>query len=405
MIEEIEALAPFRRDVREWCAEHVPKQWRETQRGVESDEHVAFQRWWHHELRDAGYLAPHWPAEWGGGGYDLARQVVLFEELARADVPRLGLYQVALYNAGPGILHAGSNEQKRRFLPGILDGDVWCQGFSEPNAGSDLASLRTRAERDGDSYVVNGQKVWTSAARVADWCILLARTDPSAPKRKGITYLVVDMHSPGVEVRPIRQATGAAEFCETFLTDVVVPVENRLGPENQGWQVAQGTLASERSAVIVELVERLRRNGRDAILADVAGWVLEDGTPALEDPGVQEELAAVYAEVEIVRLLVNRMVTNLIRRGGVGPEASVTKIFYSEILQRMMDLAARLEGLPGQTARPLLLPGGWETGNWLLDYVNSFGWTIGGGTNEILRNMVGERVLGLPRDPTVEKDA
>ena len=399
MIEELAALEPFRQEVRAWCAEHVPKTWREEQTGADHDQFAAFHRWWGVELREGGYFAPHWPKEWGGSGFSLLEQVVLGQELARADAPRNALYQVALYNAGPGILHAGTDEQKARFLPGIVNGTVWCQGFSEPNAGSDLASLQTRAVRDGDHYVVTGQKVWTSNALEADYCILLTRTDPVAPKRKGITYLLMDMHSPGVEVRPIKQATGQAEFCETFLDEVLVPVENRLGPENGGWDVAQATLSSERGAVLVELAERLLRNGMFGLAAATKGWELDDGTMAADDPAVQEMLGARYAENLVLRQLLNTMIANVVRRGGVGPEASVVKVFYSELLQRLMNDAVRVGGPALHLDQPPLMSAGGETGFWLYDYINAFAWMIGGGTNEIMRNIIGERVLGLPRDP------
>ena len=398
-MEELAALEPFRQEVRAWCDATVPKNWRQEQTGAGHIQFATFHRWWGAQLRAGGYFAPHWPKKWGGSDFSLLQQVVLGQELARADAPRNALYQVALYNAGGGILHAGTDEQKERFLPGIVQGTVWCQGFSEPNAGSDLASLQTKAVLDGDHYVVTGQKVWTSSALEADYCILLVRTDPTAPKRKGITYLLMDMHSPGVEVRPIRQATGQAEFCETFLDDVLVPVENRLGRENDGWGVAQATLASERGAVLVELAERLLRNGTIALANDTKTWSLEDGSVASDDPAVREILGARYAETVVLRQLLNRMISNIVRRGGVGPEASIVKIFYSELLQRLMNDAVVISGPSAHIDRPALMSAGWETGNWLYDYINAFGWTIGGGTNEIMRNIVGERVLGLPREP------
>jgi len=398
MIEELQALEPFRQEVRAWCDEHVPRNWREEQSGADHDQFAAFHRWWGAQLREGGYFAPHWPAQWGGG-FSLLQQVVLAQELARADSPRNALYQVALYNAGPGILHAGTDEQKARYLPGILNGAVWCQGFSEPNAGSDLAGLQTRAVLDGDHYVVNGQKVWTSGAMEAEHCILLVRTDPDAPKRKGITYLLMDMDSPGIEVRPIRQATGQAEFCETFLNDVLVPVENRLGRENEGWNVAQATLSSERGAVLVELAERLLRNGMLAFAGDTRRWTLEDGTMAAEDAAVRERLGARYAESIVLRELINTMITNVVRRGGVGPEASIIKVYYSELLQGLADDALVIRGPDAHLARPPLMSAGWETGDWLYDYLNAFAWLIGGGTNEIMRNIIAERALGLPREP------
>ena len=260
MLEPGEELDDLRGAVREWCAAHVPKDWREQQRGASHEDLVTFLRWWGGQLREAGLLAPHLPKEWGGG-FSIPEQVVIAEELARGGAPRNALFHVALYNVAPTLLHSATSEQRERFMSGILGGDVWCQGFSEPNAGSDLASLRTRAVRDGDNYVVNGQKVWTSWARDADWCMLLVRTDSGVPKHKGLSCLVVDMHSPGIEVRPIKQATGAATFNELFIDEVVVPVEHLIGAENDGWAVAQGTLASERAIVILEMTERLRCNG------------------------------------------------------------------------------------------------------------------------------------------------
>jgi alkylation response protein AidB-like acyl-CoA dehydrogenase len=401
MIEEFAALAPFRAEVREWCTSHVPKDWRAAQAGVGHEEHAAFSRWWGQQLRAGGYFAPHWPTQWGGGGFSLTQQVVLGEELTRADAPRNGLYQVALYNAGPSILHAGTDDQKAKYLPAIIEGEVWCQGFSEPNAGSDLAALETRAVLDGDEYVVTGQKVWTSGGLEAKHCILLVRTDPNAPKRKGITFLLMDMESAGIEVRPIRQLTGQAEFCEMFLDEVRVPVANRLGAENDGWAVSQGTLASERGVVIVELAERFMRNGVGAFIDSIAHWTDELGRPRAADPAVREMAAQRYAETVVLRQLLNTMITNLVRRGGVGNEASIVKLYYSELLQRLMSDATALEGLAAQIRRPTPMSAGWETGQWMYDFLNSYGWTIGGGTSEIMRNIIGERALGLPREPEV----
>ncbi|MEU1515174.1 acyl-CoA dehydrogenase family protein [Streptomyces sp. NPDC005811] len=391
-------LDTFRAEVRRWCEENVPRDWRAKEAGASPEDVVVLQREWRATLESGGYFASHWPAGLGGADRPLAEQVVIAQELARADAPRLALYQVAVYNAAPAILHHGTEEQRRRFIPGIRSGDVWCQGFSEPGAGSDLAGLSTRAERRGDVYVVNGQKVWTSWAMHADWCILLARTDPSAPKRHGISFLLVDMTSPGVEVRPIKQATGAAEFCELFLTDVEVPVANLLGPEHEGWHVSQSTLASERGVTLLELVERLHRNGIRALLDAAAGWRGEDGGPVLEDPAVRERLGGLYGEVQILRGLCARMIESMEGRGG-GAEASIAKVCYSELLQRLMHTAVELQGLPAQVSRPLLMSAGWESGDWLTDFVGSWSWTIAGGTNEIQRNIIGERHLGLPREP------
>ena len=236
-------LAELRGEIAAWCRANVPTGWREAQTGVGDDEFVAFQKDWFARLRGAGFAVPHWPREWGGG-MSSAEQVVLYQELAAHDAPRLVLAFVSIHHAASTLLGAGTDEQRARHLPAILDGEIWCQGFSEPDAGSDLASLSTTARRDGDRFVVNGQKVWASGAMHADWCLLLARSDPDAPKRKGISYLLMDMRSPGIDVRPIRQATGESHFCEVFLTDVEVPASGLVGPEHGGWQVAQETVPS-----------------------------------------------------------------------------------------------------------------------------------------------------------------
>ena len=392
-------LAGFRATVRAWAEKHVPTGWEDRYGATADEEFVEFQRGWLRELRDGGYAAPHWSKEWGGG-YSLAEQVIIFEEFSRVGAPRLRNFFVALNHTYSTLTHAGTEEQRQRHLPAILDGEVWCQGFSEPGAGSDLAGLRTRAARDGGAYVVNGQKVWSSGARHADWCLLLARTDPDAPKRRGISYFLLDMRSPGVEVRPIKQATGAAEFCELFLTDVAIPVQNRIGAENDGWRIAQTTLATERGLTILELAERM---------ATAMSWVVDlaresriAGRPGIEDPVIREELVTHQTEVAILRRLCRQVVEDLARGGGAGPEASIIKIFYSELLQRLMAFGVSLAGLGTHRHAVKPVSAGWESGHWMLDYVDSWGWIIGGGTNEIQRSVVGERVLGLPREPVKE---
>jgi alkylation response protein AidB-like acyl-CoA dehydrogenase len=390
-------LDEFRAQVRQWCAEHVPPDWRERQTGADHQEFVRFQRWWFEELRAAGYAVPHWPAAWGGG-FDLARQAVVYEELARADAPRLSLYFVSLHHAAGTFLEAGTPEQRSRYLTGILDGAVWCQGFSEPEAGSDLASLRTRAERRGDVYVVNGQKIWASGAAYAQHCLLLVRTDPAAPKRRGISYLVLDLDSPGVLVRPIRQITGEEHFCEIFLTDVEIPVANLVGAENDGWRVAQATLTSERGTTMIELAERLasglRRLLGEAAAAGPRGWPQPTADTVLGD-----RLARLAREVEALRLLARQVITRSGAELSAGAHASVVKLYYSELLQRLTALGMELAGLDGQRAVRRPLSSGWESGAWLLDHIGSWEWTIPGGTSEIQRNIIAERALGLPREP------
>ena len=389
-------LDELRAQVRQWCSDHVPDDWRERQTGASHEDYVRFQRWWFEELRTGGYAVPHWPLSWGGG-YDLAQQAVIFEELARADAPRLSLHFVSMHHAAGTFLEAGTPEQRDRYLKGILEGAVWCQGFSEPEAGSDLASLRTRAERRGDVYVVNGQKIWASGAAYAEHCLLLVRTDPDAPKRRGISYLVMDMNSPGVLVRPTRQITGEEHFCEIFLTDVEVPVGNLIGAENDGWRVAQSTLTSERGGTMIELAERL---------AVGLGWLLRDttgsgGPPPTADTIVGDRLARLAREVQALRLLARQAITRSSAELTLGAHASVVKLYYSELLQRLTALGMDVAGLDGQRAVRRPMSSGWESGAWLLDHIGSWEWTIPGGTSEIQRNIIAERALGLPREPTV----
>ena len=395
---ELGELAAFRQLVREWCREAIPPDWRAAQTGVSEDEFVAFQQHWLQTLRAAGWAAPHWPAEWGGG-LAVAEQAVLYQELAAHDAPRLVLSFVALHHAASTLLLAGTDEQQRRHLPAILDGEVWVQGFSEPEAGSDLAALRTAARREGDSYVVNGQKVWASGARHADWCLLLARTDPAAPKRNGISYFLLDMRSPGIDVRPIRNAVGEAHFCEIFLDDVVIPAANLVGAENGGWAVAQATLAAERGMTMLELAERLEHAGF-RWLVEAARRRGTDGRRLIDDACVADRLAALEIEVTGLRLLCRSLVDR-VETGTAGPaDASVVKLYYSELLQRLTDFGAELVGAEGFTRLQKPMSSGWESGAWVLDFIGSWEWTIPGGTSEIQRTIIAQRGLGLPREHT-----
>jgi alkylation response protein AidB-like acyl-CoA dehydrogenase len=387
--------------VRQWSHEHVPADWRADQSGVDGAEYARFQHWWFTQLREAGLAVPHWPQQWGGG-FDLAQQAVLFEELARADAPRLSLQFVSLHHAAGTFLEAGTPPQRERYLKGILDGDVWCQGFSEPEAGSDLASLRTRAQRragdQGDVFVVNGQKIWASGAAYAKHCLLLVRSDPEAPKRRGLSYLVLDLDSPGVLVRPIRQITGEEHFCEVFLTDVEIPAANLIGAENDGWRVAQSTLASERGTTMLELSERLAV-GLRWLLKEAAEGAGSAWPAPSADTVVGDRLARLAREVQALRLLARQVITATPAELASGAHASVVKLWYSELLQRLTRFGTELAGLPGQLAVGRPLSSGWESGAWLLDFIGSWEWTIPGGTSEIQRNIIGERALGLPREP------
>ena len=390
-------LAEFRAAVHNWCRAHVPVSWRQAQTGASDEEYVSFQRAWFAELRAAGFAVPHWPAEWGGG-MSVAEQVVLYSELAAADAPRLILAFVSIHHAASTLLAAGTPEQCQRHLPAILDGEIWVQGFSEPEAGSDLASLRTSARREGDAYIVDGQKLWASGAQHADWCLLLARTDPAAPKRRGISYFLLDMRTPGVDVRPIRQATGESHFGEIFLTDVVIPASQLIGPENGGWQVAQATLGAERGMTMLELAERLGNAGFGRLVAACSRRG-EDGARPIDDGLVQDKLAGFETDIAGLRLLCRALVEDH-EAGRSGPaDASIVKLYYSELLQRLTDFGTQIGGLPAQTELCKPASAGWESGAWALDFIGSWEWTIPGGTSEIQRTIIGERGLELPREP------
>ena len=385
-------LQDFRATVRQWCREHVPTDWRAAQTGVSDQAFVEFQKSWFAELHTAGYAVPHWPAEWGGG-MSVPEQIVLYQELAAHDAPRLVLAFVGIHHAASTLLVAGTDEQRRRHLPAILNGEIWVQGFSEPEAGSDLASLRTTARRTGDTFVVNGQKLWASGGKHADWCLLLARSDPAAPKRKGISYLLMDMNSPGVEVRPIRNAVGDSHFCEVFLSDVEIPAVNLVGPENAGWQVAQATLGAERGMTMLELAERLGNAG--------FRWLVDlcRRSGYSDDARVLDRLAQFDIEITGLRGLCRDVVES--HGSGGGPaDASIVKLFYRELLQRSTDLGAEIGGLTAQTELLKPLSSGWESGAWVLDFLGSWEWTIPGGASEIQRTIIGERGLGLPREPS-----
>lgn len=402
-------LDDFRATVRRWCREHVPTDWRVAQTGASDEEFVAFQKAWFAELRRAGYAVPHWPAQWGGG-MSVAEQIVVYSELAAHDAPRLVLAFVGIHHAASTLLVAGTEEQRRRHLPAILDGEIWVQGFSEPEAGSDLAALRTTARRVGENYVVNGQKLWASGGLHADWCLLLARTDPDAPKRQGISYFLLDMTTPGIDVRPIRNAIGESHFCEIFLNDVHIPATNLVGEENHGWQVAQATLGAERGMTMLELAERLGNAG--------FGWLVQacrapgsHGQRLLDDAVVRDRLAQFEIEISGLRGLCRDVVeagdagtvgaadASVVKVGAAG--ASVVKLYYSELLQRMTDFGAQIGGLAAHTQLAKPASSGWESGSWMLDFIGSWEWTIPGGTSEIQRTIIAERGLGLPREPSV----
>lgn len=385
--------AAFRASLREWLASVLAEDWREAMedKGAGEDAYIAFQRWWFGQCREQGLILPELPVDLGGVDLAIPLQMMVVEELARAGAPPLkgGMYTVAHTHVPATLLHAASKEQRAAYLPGLIEGDVWCQGFSEPGAGSDLAALRTRAVRDGDHYIINGQKLWSSFAAQAKYCLLLARTDSDAPKHKGISYMILDMASEGVEVRPIRQATGHHEFCELFLTDVRVPVANLIGAENAGWGTAQATLAAERGVLAFERAERARYE-----IETFLRRAQESNAAWLGREADRAEFASLVARLQSIR----RMVRRLLADDGHGAAASrlpaFIKLLSTSFGQSYADFRIRVAGLAGQIDRPSLPLSGSVP---LHDYLNSFGDTISAGSNEIMRNLIAERVLGLPR--------
>lgn len=394
-IEDIEdpGLAEFRHTVRAWLGANAPVDWRDSFERSTEDEQRAFLAEHAAKLRAAGYLVPHWPTDFGGGGLSAAEQLILKQELRRASYPPVG-GGIAFHHVAATLIKHGTAEQQQA-LGRILDGEVWCQGFSEPNAGSDLASLQTRAELDGDIYVINGQKIWSSGAHVAQWCLLLARTDPTAKKHKGISVFMLDMSLPGIDVRPIRQATGESHFSEIFLTDVRVPVAHRIGPENEGWAIANTTLATERGSMIIDNHARLERMLR-SLCEEASRTPIGGGRMAIDDGGVRAELAARAAEVEVLGVLAERVVGLTLRHGEMGPEGSIIKLYFSEALQKLTELAMRVRGVASDVVQD---DGDADGKDWLLEHIGSWVWTISAGSNEIQRNIIAERVLGLPREP------
>ena len=382
MTHDLEAL---RRDVRSFLKAQAPADWRDASRT--QDDFVRTQRDWFGKLVRGGYAIPHWPAEYPGGGRSLAEQKVIYEELARADCPRLLLSFVSTYHAFATLHECGNAAQKARYLPRILEGETWCQGFSEPGAGSDLAAIKTRAERKGDVYVINGQKVWSTMAQFADKCLLLARTASDGPKQAGITYLLMDMKAPGVTVRPIHQIQGDEEFAEIFLDNVEIPVSERVGEEGMGWAVAQATLASERGLTLMELSYRMR-----GALGRVAGLIRKHGHE--DDRGVLRDFGVLVTQVDAVCALADQFLDNRINGIERIGDASIVKNAYSRALRAYSALGLRLGGMDEQYVAPITF-GDLNTGNWMADFMNSYAWTIAGGSEEVQRNIIAERMLEL----------
>ncbi|MGW1102187.1 acyl-CoA dehydrogenase [Streptomyces sp. NPDC002540] len=376
-----EAEEEFRARLREWLASVLPTL---PAKPAPDDwpGRRAYDTAWQRMLYDAGYAGLHWPVDAGGRGATPTQHLIFLEETEKAGAPYVGANFVGLLHAGPTIAAEGTAGQRARWLPPVLRGDeIWCQGFSEPDAGSDLASLRTRAVRDGDHYVVSGSKIWTSHAEVADWCELLVRTDPAAPRHRGISWLAMEMDAPGVTVRPLRTLAGSTEFAEMFLDEVRVPVSHRVGAENDGWRVTMVTLSFERGTAFVGEVVACRRT-LDALAAEArtnGRW---------DDPVLRRRLGRLNAEFRALWRLTQWNVGEAQRTGGVpGTGGSVFKLRYSHARQELYEAAAEVLGADsGDLDR-----------EWVLDRLSSLSYTVAAGTSQIQRNIVAERILGLPK--------
>lgn len=388
--------AAYRAEARAWLEQHAtPRSDQSRRRGMSdaySDEearHVKEAKEWQAILADHGWAGITWPEEYGGRGGTALQQRIFVQEQAKFDVPA-GVFAQGIGMAGPTIIAHGTEQQKERFLRPMLRGEeVWCQLFSEPGAGSDLAGLQTRAVRDGDEFVVNGQKVWTSSAHYSDWGILLARTDPDAPKHRGITYFLLDMRTPGIEIRPIKQITGTAHFNEVFLTDVRIPAENVVGEVNGGWACTITTLTNERTLIA---------GGGGDSFGDLLRFARRFGRT--DDLVVRQELAAVYARTEVLKYLGWRSQTALSQGRPPGPESSVAKLGYSALLEQLGNAGVAIAGAYGT----LMPDDDDEVRAWGQQLLNQWSARIGGGTDQVQRNIVGERVLGLPGDIRVDKE-
>lgn len=390
------ALSPeheaFRAGVRAWVKANVPKRDPgDGGREIADPARVQWYKAWQRTLYQAGYVAMGWPTEYGGRGRGIMEQTIVNQELVAARAPQL-IGMMGVQMVGPTLIQFGSDEQKRRHLPRILTADeIWCQGYSEPGAGSDLASLKTRAELVGDEFIVNGQKVWTSNAQIADWMFCLVRTDPSAPKHRGISYLLIDMKTPGITVRPLVQMTGDAGFNEVFFENVRVPRRNLVGELNQGWQVANATLAHERNMLGSTTRTQQMFNG----LLRIAQTHQRCGRPAAQDPVVRQKLAALMIRVEAMKYHSLRQLTDALRGRSPGIGASVNKLVSTELNHDIAALAIELLGNYGPLARTASRVA--DRGLWPYEFMFTLGLIIGGGTSQIQKNIISERGLGMPR--------
>ncbi|MEY4340032.1 MAG: hypothetical protein RLZ14_1882 [Actinomycetota bacterium] len=392
----------YREKVQAFLAEKLPSNWGGIGR-LEGQDLVDFVNEWRVVLFNGGYLAPGWPVAYGGGGLSALEQVIVAEEFAKAGVPTGGSNDVfSIQMLGNTLLQWGTDEQKAYYLPRILSGaDVWCQGYSEPNAGSDLSNLGLKATLDGDQWVLNGQKIWTSAGHLADHIFTLARTDPDAPRHKGISFLLVDMRQPGVEVRPIKMISGESEFNEVFYTDAVTPKDQVVGGVNNGWAVAMTLLGYERGEAAATLPIRFQAEmDRLLILAKERG--------VADDPRIRQGLASCYAKVQIMRYSGMRVLTQFLGGHHPGPDAAISKLYWSEFHKEMTELAVDIIGAEAMVPTGRKPSSSFQTDDagapnstwsWVGTFLNARAGTIYAGSSQVQRNIIGEMVLGLPKEP------
>jgi len=370
----------FREECRDWLHANVPKE----KRPLDAVDALDFDKAWQRRLFDAGWAGINWPVEYGGRGFSIVQQVIWLEEYAKAHAPWIGANFVGLNHGGPTLIMNASEEQKAFHLPRILKGEaIWCQGFSEPGAGSDLAGIRTRGRVEGDELVINGSKIWTSFAHVADWQELVLRTEEGSKRHRGLSWVICDMHAPGIEIRPIRKINGQTEFAQVFYDEVRIPLSNVVGGLGNGWKVAMSTLSFERgTGFIADQVKQSQEIAEQIARARECG--------AIHDDAIATELAQLNAEVAALRAMTYRNISEVIRTGQPGPEASVIRLFGSELGQRLERMALRLTG-------SAVLDFRYGDDNLVADYLRGFAATIAGGSAQIQRDIIGERLLGLQK--------
>ncbi len=370
----------FRAECRDWLHTHVPAE----KRPMNATDALDFDKAWQRRLFDAGWAGINWPTDYGGRGLSIVQQVIWLEEYAKAHAPWIGANFVGINHGGPTLILNASDAQKAYHLPRILRGEaIWCQGFSEPGAGSDLAGIKTKGRIEGDELVINGSKIWTSFAHVADWQELVLRTEEGSTRHKGLSWVICDMHAPGITIRPIRKMSGQVEFAEVFYDDVRVPLANVVGGLGNGWKVAMSTLSFERgTGFIADQVKQAQEIEELLRTARTSG--------AIRDDSVAEQLATMRAEVAALRAMTYRNISTVIRTGQPGPEASVIRLFTAELGQRLKRMALQLAG-------PDILDFHYGDDTLVADYLRGFASTIAGGTAQIQRDIIGERLLGLPK--------